>query len=473
MRLLANRKSGTFADTTKFFFQDLVRSRALVSLFSFENEEFLFPGVHHFTRFCLLSLTGPERPTQSADFVFFARQVNHLDEPDRHFRLSADDIALMNPNTGTCPIFRTKRDAEINKAIHRRVPVLIREGTPEVNPWGISFRQGVFNMASDSDLFRTREQLEADGWSLDGNTFRRGAEMYVPLFEAKMVHHFDHRFGTYEGQTEAQANQNKLPELDDVQHADPDQIALSRYWVSGVDVTQRLQSRWDRGWLLGWRDVSNNTNARTAIASLIPRAGVGDKFLLMFPSAAKPAVASCLLANFDSFMFDYCCRQKIGGTALKYFIMRQLPALPPETYEQPASWSPGVNLLNGLLPRVLELTYTAWDLAPFARDCGNDGPPFRWDAARRFLLRCELDAAFFHLYGLGRDDAAYVLDTFPVVRKRDEAQHGEYRTARVILEVYDRMADAARTGVPYATLLDPPPADPRVAHPERGRSTPA
>ncbi len=120
-----------------------------------------------------------------------------------------------------------------------------------------------------------------------------------------------------------------------------------------------------------------------------------------------------------------------------------------------------------LLPRVLELTYTAWDLEPFARDCGYDGPPFRWDSARRFLLRCEIDAAFFHLYGLGRDDTAYVLDTFPVVRKRDEAQHGEYRTARVILETYDRMADAARTGVPYVTLLDPPPADPRVAHPAR------
>ena len=131
------------------------------------------------------------------------------------------------------------------------------------------------------------------------------------------------------------------------------------------------------------------------------------------------------------------------------------------------------DLHDWIVPYVLELTFTAIDLEPFAQDCGWAGPPFRWDEDRRFLLRSELDAAFFHLYGLGRDDAAYVLDTFPVVRKRDEAQHGEYRTARVILEVYDRMADAARTGVPYATLLDPPPADPRVAHPERGRSTPA
>lgn len=124
-----------------------------------------------------------------------------------------------------------------------------------------------------------------------------------------------------------------------------------------------------------------------------------------------------------------------------------------------------------MLPRVLELTYTAWDLESFARDVGYDGPPFRWDPARRFLLRCELDAAFFHLYGLSRDDTKYVMDTFPIVRKNDERAHGDYRTKRVILEIYDAMAEAARTGKPYQTRLDPPPADPRIAHPASTRPT--
>ena len=157
--------------------------------------------------------------------------------------------------------------------------------------------------------------------------------------------------------------------------------------------------------------------------------------------------------------------RRSAGPTLTYGLLKQFPVLAPEVYRSRSRGHRARPALDWLLPRVLELTYTAWDLEPFARDCGYDGPPFRWDEARRFLLRCELDAAFFHLYGLGRDDAAYILDTFPVVRKRDEAKHGEYRTERVILEIYDRMADAARTGVPYATLLDPPPADPRVAHP--------
>jgi hypothetical protein len=107
-------------------------------------------------------------------------------------------------------------------------------------------------------------------------------------------------------------------------------------------------------------------------------------------------------------------------------------------------------------------------LEPFARDCGYAGPPFRWDEARRFLLRAELDAAFFHLYGITALDAAYILDTFPIVRRKDEQKYnGEYKTKTVILEIYEAMAEANRTGQPYQTRLNPPPADPRVAHPPR------
>jgi hypothetical protein len=121
-------------------------------------------------------------------------------------------------------------------------------------------------------------------------------------------------------------------------------------------------------------------------------------------------------------------------------------------------------LREWLLPRVLELTYTAWDLEPFATDCGYDGPPFRWDEERRFLLRCELDAAYFHLYGITRQDVDYIMETFPIVKRKDEANLGEYRTKSVILEMYEAMQKAIETGELYRTLLDPPPADPQVAY---------
>jgi hypothetical protein len=192
----------------------------------------------------------------------------------------------------------------------------------------------------------------------------------------------------------------------------------------------------------------------------------------MLLSKGTPKHHASLYCNLCSFVLDYAARQKVGGSSLSYFLLKQFPVVGPDRYEHLAPWAPDRTVLCWVLPRALELSYTAWDLEPFARDCGYNGPQFRWDPARRFLLRCELDAAFFHLYGLNSDDSAYVLDTFPVVRKRDEAEHGEYRTARVILEIYDRMAEAARTDVPYQTLLDPPPADPLCRHPDRDTDPP-
>lgn len=200
-------------------------------------------------------------------------------------------------------------------------------------------------------------------------------------------------------------------------------------------------------------------------SSLWYRSKTSRKFPLLL-STAHPSLIAALYANLCSFTLDYAARQKVSGTSLTYFVVKQLPVLPPATYKEPAPWVPEQSLVQWLLPRVLELTYTAWDLQPFARDCGYEGPPYRWDPERRFLLRAELDAAFFHLYGVSRDDAAYILDTFPIVRKNDEKAHGDYRTRRVILERYDALATAAR-GAPYVTPLDPPPADPRIAHPPR------
>jgi hypothetical protein len=169
-----------------------------------------------------------------------------------------------------------------------------------------------------------------------------------------------------------------------------------------------------------------------------------------------------LTANLNSMVLDFVARTAVGGTDLSYFIIKQLPVLPPETFEH--TDADGRTASHFIIPRVLELTYTAWDLETFARDLGYDGPPFRWDEERRFLIRCELDAAFFHLYGISRDDADYIMDTFPIVKRKDEESFGEYRTKRVILEIYDEMAEAARTGRPYQTRLDPPPGDPRAAH---------
>lgn len=481
-------------DTTKFFFNDVMVSKSLASLFSFDNKEGLFPDVKRSTRFCLFTVGASGRTVEALpEFVFYAGRVEHLADRERRFRLSVEDICLLNPNSRTCPVFRSNRDAEITKGIYRRVPVLIREAqddSAEENPWGIKFL-AMLHMANDSGLFRTREQLEADGCRLEGNVFRKGSERFLPLYEAKMTGHFDHRSVTYEG--------DSTRDLTAEEKNDPEVVALPRYWVTDADVAGQLQERWEKGWLLGWQDVTDvNTMARTVNFAIMPRVGVGHTAPLMY-TATEGDLLRVLPANFSSFVLDYVARQKIGGVHLTYQYLRQLPVLAPVVYAQPSGWSGSTQSLGEwLLPRVLELTYTAWDLEPFAEDCGWSGPPFRWDEERRFLLRCELDAVFFHLYLVAgaegdwyraegetaedvarlkktfatpRDAAAYIMDTFRIVRRKDEDKYdGDYRTKRVILEIYDAMQQAMRNGRPWASRLDPPPADPRVAHDAPTRS---
>jgi hypothetical protein len=472
-------------DTTKLFFQDLIQSQAVVSLHGFENEEFLFPAVHHSTRFCLLTLTGSEKPHSEADFAFFCRRTEQLQEPDRHFNLTADEIRLMNPNTGTCPIFRSRRDAEINKAIYRRVPVLLHEGTPEHNPWG-AFYLRLVDYSDHADSLCDNEECRRDGFSLCKNRYIKDELRRLPVYEGKMVNSYDHRFASY-------VADETVEELRREQHNDPDHFVLPRYWVDETFFTNLITRRDYRSlWFLAYRDVARTSDSRTLISTIIPF-GPASRKLPVLGFQSDQHNKACMLANMNSFVVDFTARNKIGSTSMAYYVIKQLPILTSESYTSRCHWSLELNLVAWIVPRTLEPTYTAWDLAPFACDCGYDGPPFRWDEERRFLLRCELDAAFFHLYLPGevtgdwrraesetaedltrlkasfptpRDAVAYIMDTFPIVKRKDEEKWGDYRTKRVILEIYDAMAEAIRTGRPYQTLLDPPPGPPTAPLPE-------
>ncbi len=441
-------------DSTKDFFSKLVCSHRLVSIFDFENRENLFPGIGHGRmRFSLITLGS----ANLASFAFQLWNTGNLEEPNRKFQLTEEEILLINPNTRTCPLFRTRHEAEIVKSIYHAVPVLVRERQSYNNLWQVEL-QSMFHMTNDSDLFRTSIELMADGFRACGNTYTKfDSSKMLPLYEAKMACHYDHRFGTFEGRHEdRESTALDTPSIE--QHDNPYFAVLPRYWIDESKIP-------DNAWMLTFRSISHATNDRSFIAQIIPKCAVGNS--LIYVETKFRELEPLLYANFCSFIFDFVVRQKMGGLNLNFFIVKQLPVFPPTSYAVACSWCIDIELNNWLLPRVLELTYTAWDLEPFAQDCGFNGPPFRWDEERRFLLRCELDAAFFHLYGIERDDVDYIMETFPIVKRKDEAKHGEYRTKRVILEIYDAMRQAMDTGEPYPTRLDPPPADPRCCHPPR------
>lgn len=435
--------------TTQYFFKDLVTSKALVSLYDFENSEPIFEGVHRSFKFCLLTVTGSATPTEEARFAFFSHHPRDLARDGAIFTLTPEEITLLNPNTGTCPVFRSRRDAEITLAIYRRHPVLIKKDDPDSNPWGVSFMQGLFNMTSDSGLFRNRDQLESDGWTLDGNVFHRGDETMLPLYEAKMVHHYDHRWASY-------TDSGDVRDTIDAEHANPNFVVLPRYWVLSTEVDARLEGRWENQWLMGWRRVARSTDVRTIIVSALPRNAASDKIVLNFPGRG----AWLLSAMYSSLAFDYAARQKSAGTQVDYFLAMQLPIITPDDFNAECSWSRLQRLMDWVEDRVDELIYTSYDMVPAALALGDDSEPFVWNPERRAVLRAELDAAFFHIYGLDRDDTEYVLSTFPIVNRRDPGLAGR------VLDAYDAMGKAIDSGIPFVSTLDPPPGlGPR--HPER------
>lgn len=456
-------------DSTKAFFGELNNRKQLVSLFDIENREKIFADVDSRFKFCLLTFGQTTKPAQ---LMFFITNMEQLSDSLRRFTLSAEEVALINPNTRTAPVFRTNADAELTKKIYRRVPVLINERVDtslsakqtkvNPNPWGVSFMT-MFHMSNDSGLFKNEP-----------------GEGLLPLYEAKLLHQFTHRWASYEGE---KTNDFTLDGL-----RDTNQLVTPRYWVEQQHVENRLAERnWQRGWLLAFRDITNATNERTAIFSLLPRVAVGHTAPLIFVGNEDIGLTVAFLATLNSLTLDFIARQKIGGTHLTFTYLNQFAVLPPETF--------GKKELAFIVPRVLELVYTAYDLQAFAQDVWaeadvdlrgqiieqrranhratqqyaddsiangvkhlnlfqNDAPPpFIWDEQRRAVLRAELDALIAKLYGLTRDELRYILDpqdvhgenfpgeTFRVLKEKEIRQYGEYRTRRLVLEAWDDLGD--------------------------------
>lgn len=584
-------------DSTKAYFEAVTQQRRLVALYSFENEEFVFPAVHHAMKFALLTTSGEKGIDEAAKLIHFARQVEYIYDERRRFSLKPEEFELINPNTRTCPVFRSECDAELTKKLYRATPVLIHEVQfgpggelleAESNPWGIRF-QAMLHMSNDSGLFL--DQPDSASTSTE-------ASRCLPLYEAKMIHQFDHRWATYADAPDKPGGLDTTG-VSLVQKANLDYSVRPRYWVAEREVLARIArvpARVTKGWLalheiggevassqteealadllatiaawvagelfirfagiqarvdgwtqqqalphiapvgkalrtrfpslyevlqgtglttkkaliefpkwagqsadarlddteldhlavalraqrlapalldllndwmdrrsprwvVGFRGITNSTNERSFITTVVPRVALGNSMPMLLVGR-EASVCAALVGNLTALVFDFVARQKIGGTNLNFFIVKQLPVLPPGHYTPTA--------LSFIVPRVLELTYTANDLRPWADDLANYDPrpvaergqPFAWNAERRAQLRAELDAYYACLYGLTRDELRYILDptevmgadypskTFHVLKNNEMREFGEYRTRRLVLEAWDRQSEMPSQDAP-------------------------
>ena len=197
-------------------------------------------------------------------------------------------------------------------------------------------------------------------------------------------------------------------------------------------------------WLQAFRGITRATDERTVVSDNIPPSGVGNSAPVMTYGRSQAIASALVLANLNSLPLDWAARLSVGGVNMNFFIVKQLPVLPPEAYLEEACQ--GKRYVEMVVPRVLELTYAAYDLQGFAQDLGYDGPPFPWDEERRHQLKCELDAIFARMYQLERTDLEWILDapapssSFPGLKRSEMQEFGEYRTQRYVLQAYDQLA---------------------------------
>ena len=458
------------------FFSSLSRTGRLRALFDFENRRVFFPDVHASFKFCVLVfgqqpryLAAPAALPVPTRCAFFLHSLDELDEPGRELTLTAADFQRVNPNTGAAPIFRNRRDADIALKIYARHPVLVKHGKvdvstgkqPNTKAWPVKYLR-MFDMTNDSKFFLKTDELKQQRFKPAAlNRWRNAAGLQaVPLYEGKMVQMYDHRAADVVVNTANLMRAAQPETIAPLEKASPKRYPVPQFFVAASETAANPYE-----WALGYKEISAPTNARSMIAMLLPGVGFGNKVPLLIPQADSPQtavrIATLLAANLNALAFDFILRQKLQGQTINLFILEQLPVIAPERFDErlPAKFAKAMRaakLMNGhhphptvadfVAPQVLVLSYTAHDMAPFARDfgyvdeAGQVLAPFVWNEEERRTRQAALDALFFYLYGLNADDAAYILGTFPIVRDQDQQAFGRYRTQDDILQFLSLLA---------------------------------
>jgi hypothetical protein len=419
--------SGIATDfSCKDYFKHLVDKKALISLLGFDNARKIFPSVHPDTPFSLVTLGYN---TCTTDIVHYALAVGDLTDSRRHFSIDANDLSFINPNTHTCPSFRSQMDALVTQKIHRSAPVLC--DNLKKSEWGFDYMTKMFDMANDSGKFMKYDELSGAAAIIDGKTFDLNGTHYWPLYEAKYINIYNHLWNMPRADHEQKQNISRRST-----------IVQTRYWIRKDLVLDRIASKnWDRSWVIGWRDITNATNERTLIASMIPLSGIGHTIRIAFFSMDTPRSIFALGA-LSSLVLDFVARQKVGGTHLTVSTLSQIPFIPPSGISD--------SDLEFIVPRVSSLAISSELLEDTRAEIQEYGYKlFAYQPVD--VSKAELDAYYAHLYGLTRDELRYILDpadlmgpdypseTFRVLKNNEVRQFGEYRTQRLVLEAWDRL----------------------------------
>ncbi len=437
------------------FFKKLIQTNSIICMFDFINTKKIF-NIHSSFRFCLLGLSGGsleriipmtfyrENPIEIQNLL----ASTHLDKniikklPMNHYLIPfiKDDFKSMNPNTETCLSVRNRNDLILLRKLYNEGNILIKRNlkTEKIveNIWNVKLKR-LFDSSGDSKIFKNIIELRnlnyspQDKRSLGGCWIKKNNEILLPLYEGRMIWLYDHRYNSVEFaekglKRKAKSRKTTLQEYQNVYY-----WAIPNYWVQKKEIEKKLKKNENKNWFLIYRLITGTTNERTFIISIVPLSGIARNTPRII-TKRSPEDLCLLYANLASMVLDFICRLKLSSNALTHFVIEQLPVLSPEKFNQ--------KLKNMIINNVLKLTYNSYSLQNFAIDVGYNGEPFKWDAEERMILQTELDAIYAHLYNISKDDLIYILETFPLKKKKDIKEFNEYKTKRLVLEAYDKFS---------------------------------
>lgn len=431
-------KTGIATDFgTSEFFKNHVNLKTIKIMLGFKNRK-LFDDVHKSENPCVFVISN-SRKFEKISCAFGLKSVDDLKNPEKRYTLSDEDFRKFNPNTKSSPKFQERRDFEIVSKIYDSKPILHLHEHNSVPRFPVIYKQMV-NLNKFDDKLRTRSQLEENEGAVpvELNRFQTKNDIWLPVYEGKMVQAYDHRAAGVRIEEKNVIRKAQKDILLSEEKSDPSRYPTPRYYICRSDTPWVNSDEWT----VAFKETTDTTVARTMIATVLPLCGAATTvpvLSLKDDVEDRSSVASVVLANLNSIPFDYVARQKVPGIHINWYVLEQMPIIPFDEIRQTNFGA--VCAWDLICKIVLELTYTAHDLAPFARDMGHVDEssgeildPFEWNDERRFRLKTKIDAVYFHLYGIfdpeNREQSIYdirhIYSTFDTIERREVKNHGRY-----------------------------------------------
>jgi hypothetical protein len=403
-------QSGIYSDDMgKLFFEYLLENNKIVSLFDFENHEGYF-DIHRMMRYTLLTLSHDLNSLPQFSFLLW--KIEELLNPLKRFNITYEEVKILNPNTKNCPQFKNRIEADLALKIYKNKLSEVLHDERNKSPY--RFVSEMINISrAPKELFNGINVHDLN---------------YIPVYEAKNIYNYNHRFATFDlAQIQKDIEQGNALDVSLDNFNSYDYEIQNRYYVPKKYYEGKVNDEYKFDWYVGIRGIASSTNERTLISAIIPGVAIGNSINFIEPDTEKDGVILC--ANLNSFILDFIMRTKVSNNNISLYIIKQLPIINSNKIPKKA--------LDLLLENTLKLSNTSMSLKKLNNI--KEIHPVT-NILERFKLICINDAIFFRLYDLCVNEIDYIMESFPIIKRKDIAKYGSYRTKETILQLYDEFA---------------------------------